>query len=222
MRFNIAVLLMLSLGCSSFPKPINPDVKDAPTANTPQSAAEEAALANILQEIRKKGSDYKISPADLLQVTVFREQDMDRTMRVSQNGEVSFPLVGNIKVGGLSQAEAENVFAEKLKEYIVSPQVTIFVKEYGNKKVFVLGEVTKPGSYELPPESKLTVLEAISLAGGFTAVAAKDRTRVIRASADGKSQSFTVEVSAITSSGQKDKDLPLEPNDVVFIPQSFF
>ncbi|MFA5138927.1 MAG: polysaccharide biosynthesis/export family protein [Elusimicrobiota bacterium] len=223
MRSPIAAVLALSLaGCSTFPKPMNPDIKDAPIAATPQSAAEEAALADILQQIRGQKSDYRISAADLLQITVFREQDMDRTVRVSQTGEISFPLVGNVKVGGLSQADAETLLAEKLKEFIVSPQVSVFVKEYGNKKVFVLGEVTKPGSYELPPESRLTVLEAISLAGGFTAVAAKDRTRVIRAMSDGKSQSFTIEVSAITSNGQKDKDISLEPNDVVFIPQSFF
>ena len=222
MRGNFLVLSLFLLGCSTFPKPINPDIKDAPTSASPQSAAEDAAVANILQQIRGQGSDYRISAADLLQITVFREQDMDRTVRVSQTGEISFPLVGNIKVGGLSQSEAESLMAEKLKEYIVSPQVTVFVKEYGNKKVFVLGEVAKPGSYELPPESRLTVLEAISLAGGFTAVAAKDRTRVIRTTADGKSRSFTIEVTDITSNGRKEKDLALEPNDVVFIPQSFF
>lgn len=165
--------------------------------------------------------DYKISAADLVHITVYQEKDLERAARVSQNGTVSFPLVGIVKIGGLSVIEAEQAIAKGLKEFLVQPQVTIFIKEYGNKRVFVLGEVGKPGSYELPTESKLTVLEAVSLAGGFTPISAPDRTRVIR-TVNGISQSFTIEVSAITKHGQRQKDLPLEPNDVIFVPQSFF
>ena len=84
-----------------------------------------------------------------------------------------------------------------------------------------MGEVQKPGSYPIPTESRLTVLEAISTAGGFTPVAAQDRARVLR-SVNGESVSYTVDVRTITREGQKDKDLVLEPNDVVFIPQSLF
>lgn len=68
----------------------------------------------------------------------------------------------------------------------------------------------------------MTVLEAITKAGGFTGIAAPDRTRVIRNTADGKSQGISIPVSAITKEGQKDKDIPLAPNDVVYVPQSFF
>jgi polysaccharide export outer membrane protein len=117
--------------------------------------------------------------------------------------------------------EAEALLSEKLKEYVINPQVTLFIKEYGNKKIFLLGEVTKPGSYELPAESKLTVLEAVTMAGGFTPIAAPDRTKVIR-TVDGKSQSFMIVVSDITKRGEKQKDIALEPNDVVYVPQSFF
>ncbi|MEK7281672.1 MAG: polysaccharide biosynthesis/export family protein, partial [Chloroflexota bacterium] len=131
------------------------------------------------------------------------------------------PLIGDVKVGGLSVSEAQDAISTKLKDFVVSPQVTIFIDEYGNKKVFVLGEVKTPGSYELPTESKLTVLEAVSLAGGFTPIAALDRTKVIRV-VDGKNQSYIIEVSAITRRGEKERDIPLEPNDVIYVPQSFF
>ena len=184
--------------------------------------AEAAAISTILQSVKSKKFDYKISPADLLKITVFREEEMNRTVRVSQNGDISFPLVGKIKVGGMHVIKAEELISKKLDEYLVNSQVTVFIEEYGNKQVFVLGEVKSPGSYELPTESDLTVLEAITKAGGFSNVAAKDRTKVIRTTPDGKSVSFTIEVSAITSQGRKDKDISLEPNDVVYIPQSFF
>jgi polysaccharide export outer membrane protein len=136
-------------------------------------------------------------------------------------GTITFPLIGSVKVGGLTTAEAEAALAKGLKEYLRSPQVTVFIKEYGNKKVFVFGQVKRPGAVELPTETKLTVLEAISQSEGFTAIAAPDRTRVVRM-VNGKSQSFVVEVSAITKRGEKDKDMVLEPNDIIFVPESMF
>jgi protein involved in polysaccharide export with SLBB domain len=207
------VLLALALaGCS------------AGRSGTPvgaQAANEEAAIASALSNIEGKGGDYRISPADLLEVTIYGNKDLDRQVRVSQNGSVSFPLIGAVTVGGMSVVDAEKALSDKLKDYLVSPQVTIFIKEYGNKKVFVFGQVAKPGSYDLPTEAKLTVLEAVSMAGGFTPIAAADRTRVIR-NVKGKSETFVVQVSAVTKRGQKEKDIPLEPNDVIYVPQSFF
>lgn len=176
---------------------------------------------SALQDVQNKKADYKISGADLLDITIYQQQDLDRKVRVSQNGTISFPLIGIVEVGGLSVNQAEEAISKKLRDYLISPQVSIFIKEYGNKKVFVLGEVKKPGSVELPTEAKLTVVEAISLAGGFTPIAAPDRTKIIR-TMDGKSQILTVEISAITKRGEKQKDLFLEPSDVVYIPQSFF
>ena len=97
----------------------------------------------------------------------------------------------------------------------------MFVEESGNKLIFVMGEVQKPGSYPIPIESRMTVLQAISTAGGFTPVASQDHARVLRY-IDGESMNYTIDVRAITRDGQKDKDMVLEPNDVVFVPQSMF
>ena len=85
----------------------------------------------------------------------------------------------------------------------------------------MLGEVAKPDTLDLPIESRLTVLEAVSLAGGCAPIAAPDRTRVIRTK-DGRNETIEVPVSDITKCGLKEKDIPLEPNDVVYVPQSFF
>lgn len=224
--FLIPLFFGLTLGCASAQRQktaAQPPSQVKSGAKVPvQAQAEEAAIASLLNSVRTKGTDYRISPADLLKITVYREDDLNREVRVSQQGTISFPLVGALRVGGMSVIEAEKALSERLSEYLRSPQLTVFVKEYGNKHVYILGEVKKPGSYELPTESQLTVLEAISLAGGFSDVAAKDRTRVIRTAADGKSVNLTIQVTDITSHGKKDKDIPLEPNDVVYVPQSFF
>lgn len=209
-------ILLGSAGCASAP------FQQKPSANLgTQKQNEEAAIADALQQVNRSKVDYQISGADLLQITVFGEKDLDRQARVSQTGEITFPLVGTVHVGGLTVPQAESALTDKLKEYLRDPHVTFFIKEYGNKKVFVFGQVTKPGAVELPTETPMTVIEAISQAGGFTPIAAPDKTRVVR-SVDGKSVSFTVEVSAITKRGEKQKDISLEPNDIVYVPVSYF
>ncbi|MFC1678626.1 polysaccharide biosynthesis/export family protein [Elusimicrobiota bacterium] len=216
------IAIFLLLGCM----PPQSRVVEAPSAPSSgqeaQAQVEEAAIASVMSTIRSKRPNYKISPADLLEITVYRMEDLSRIIRVGQQGTISYPLVGVLEVGGKSVTDAEKELSGKLKEYLRDPQVTIFIKEYGNKQIFVLGEVKEPGSFDLPTESRLTVLGAISKAGGFTQVAAKDRTKVIRTGVNGKSTTFTIEVSAITSKGKKHKDISLEPNDVIYIPQSFF
>lgn len=182
---------------------------------------EEAGIAAALKQIGQSKTDYRISSADLIAVTVYQDLEMNRKVRVNANGTVSMPLIGAVKVGGMTLIEAQAAIEGKLAQYLVNPQVSLFIEEYGNKTVFVMGEVQRPGSYPIPTESRLTVLEAISTAGGFTPVAGQDRTRVLR-NVNGVSVSYTIEVKAITQQGQKEKDLVLEPNDVIYVPQSFF
>ncbi len=209
---------ILFCACAAFH--VEPTRQEAASA-AQREAAEEAQIAAAVQQSQTKTQDYRLSGADLLQITVFGEKDMDRQARVGQTGTISYPLIGEVKVGGLTVPQAEDAIAKKLREYLRDPQVTIFIKEYGNKKVFVFGQVQKPGAIELPTETSMTVLEAVSQAGGFTQIAAPDRTRVIRL-VNGKSESFTIEVSAITKRGEKDKDMTLKPNDIVFVPESVF
>ncbi|MFH2201738.1 MAG: polysaccharide biosynthesis/export family protein [Elusimicrobiota bacterium] len=225
--FPVALMAVAVLSACAAQRAQAPNESKTPTTRAAQAAAASAGavevdLSTILQSVKQSKASYKISPVDLLEITVYREESMDRTVRVGQKGLISFPLAGEIQVGGLSTIEAERLIAEKLSEFFVDPQITVFIKEYSNKQIYVLGEVKSPGAFDLPTEKRMTVLEAISKAGGFSPVAAKDRTKVIRATPDGKNISITIEVSAITSRGEKDKDIPLEPNDVIHIPQSFF
>jgi protein involved in polysaccharide export with SLBB domain len=195
--------------------------KVAPEAVKASESKEAAALAAAMQQIARSKTDYKISSADLVAVTVYQDPDMSRKVRVNSNGTAALPLIGAVKIGGLSLLDAQAVIEAKLSKFLVNPQVSLFIEEYGNKLVFVMGEVQKPGSYPIPTEKSLTVLEAVSTAGGFTPIAAQDRTKVLR-NVNGNSVTFTIEVKAITQGGQKDKDLVLEPNDVIYVPQSFF
>jgi len=97
----------------------------------------------------------------------------------------------------------------------------VFVESYHSRRIFILGEVNNPGSYDIPPEKELTVVEAISLAGGFTEQAGVNKTKIIRVE-NGLEKTMEVKIKDITKKGNKSKDIILRPNDIVIVPQSFF
>jgi polysaccharide export outer membrane protein len=217
---SLALAAVLAGGCRTYPKAPR-EGSNPEQAATPAKVDEAAALAAAMRQATSAVVDYKISPADLVSVTVYGNQPLDRKARVNANGMIFLPLVGGVKVGGKTLAAAQALIEEKMAAYVIRPQVSLFIDEYGNKTIFVMGEVQKPGSYPIPTESRMTVLEAISTAGGFTPVAAQDRARLLRY-VNGESRSFTIDVKRITRDGHKEQDLVLEPNDVVYVPQSLF
>ena len=178
---------------------------------------------DVLQGIKQVRSSqaYKLQPGDLVEIQVFQEDAMGRTLRVSGNGTISFPLVGVVEIGGCTLEEAEQRLMLHLKDYLKNPQVSMLIKEYGNKTVYVLGQVQKPAAIQIPPEKPLTVLEAITSVGGFTDIANTSKVRVLRMQ-NGKQTSTDVDVSQITKQGNKALDIALMPGDVVFVPQSMF
>ena len=204
------VCMSLLLGCT------NASVMSQSTKDAVSTQEVTDALAQV-----RSSQSYVLQPGDLVDIRVYMEDDMNRVLRISGNGTVTFPLVGNIKIAGLSLEQAEQNLANRLTAYIRQPQVSMLVKEYGNKTVYVLGQVSKPGSIQIPPEKQLTVLEAITSVGGFTDIANTSKVRVLRME-DGKQKSMDVDVSQITKQGNKSLDISLQPGDVVFVPQSLF
>ncbi len=163
-------------------------------------------------------NDYKIGVGDLLEVDVYDEPDLTKEVRVLTDGDVSIPLLGNVRALGRSVGELERDITLKLKEkYLVNPQVTIFVKEFSN--IYVFGEVKKPGSF--PLYGRMTAFEAVTLAGGFTEVANTSKVKIIRQQA-GKEIVYEINVDKITKGGDTSEDVDLEANDRVIVPRSFF
>lgn len=177
-------------------------------------------VTSALRQVRSSQT-YVLQPGDLVDIQVYMEDSMNRVLRLSGNGTITFPLVGNIKLSGLTLEQAEQKLANRLTAYIKNPQVSMLVKEYGNKTVYVLGQVSKPAAIEIPPEKSLTVLEAITSVGGFTDIANTSKVRVLRME-NGKQKTIDVDVTQITKQGNKSMDIPLQPGDVIFVPQSMF
>ncbi len=206
----IVLLMGVLVGCASM------NTVPESTKNAVSSQEVTDALAQV-----RSSQSYVLQPGDLVDIRVYMEDNMNRVLRISGNGTITFPLVGNIKIAGLSLEQAEQDLAQHLTAYLRQPQVSMLVKEYGNKTVYVLGQVSKPGSIQIPPEKQLTVLEAITSVGGFTDIANTSKVRVLRVE-DGKQKSMDVDVSQIMKQGNKSLDIALQPGDVVFVPQSLF
>ena len=164
--------------------------------------------------------EYTVQPEDVLQISVFEEPDLTTKVRVSRSGQITFPMLGQVSVTGLTVSQVQEKLTELLgKEYLVHPQVQVFVDKPRN--VFVTGQVHKPGSYPVSTEKPTTVMEVVAMAGGFTEEADLNGTRIIRKH-NGEKQTIRVRVTDIIRKGDKEKDETVRPDDILFVPESFF
>ncbi len=160
--------------------------------------------------------EFKIGAKDLLEISVFGLEELNRTVRVSEEGKISLPLLGEIQVEGLTKTELEKKLSQLLEEkYLQDPQVTVFIKEYQSKRVFMLGAVEEPGPYELL--GRQTLLHLISQAGGLTSDAG-DEIIIIRNLQDGTNTSFRIPIDSLILEGDTELNISLEPDDIVNIP----
>lgn len=159
--------------------------------------------------------DTTIGPGDVFEVRVYKQEEMTSTYSVSAEGTISFPLIGAVDVSGKTPAQIEREIRDRLADgYLVDPQVSILVKEYRSKKISVFGQVRKPGT--LPYSEGMTIVEAISQAGGFTQMARKNAVTVTRGQEEKKTR-YTVPVESI-GEGSADNFF-MRPGDVVFVPE---
>lgn len=167
---------------------------------------------------------YLIDCTDVLNITVFDVPDLSLSIRVSGEGILSYPLIGDIMVKGLTTEEVEKILEERLSDgYLKKPDVTIrfdleLMAQYKEKEVYVLGEVKNPGTVPILGKY-LTVLEAVTKAGGFAEFAAPNRTKVIRVE-DGVEKTIMVDLNKVKD-GNKSLDIILKVGDVIVVPESF-
>jgi polysaccharide export outer membrane protein len=122
--------------------------------------------------------DYVIGPEDVLDISVWKEPDLSRSLPVRLDGKISMPLLNDVQAAGLTATELSQSITEKLKKYLNAPRVTVMVSQMNSQRIYVLGEVTRPGAYPLLPG--MTILQAISSAGGLTQFANSKRIFLLR------------------------------------------
>jgi len=205
-------------------KPVPPsesDQKNVPAEISPPESAKakgQAPGANQdIKTIEDTSRDYIIGGEDLIEISVYELPEMNKTVRVSGEGSITLPFVGEIKAEGLTQQELEKTIRGLLSErYITNPQVTVFIKEYRSKRASIIGAVKNPGSYALI--GKRTILDIISEAGGITEKASK-KLYLIRGSSSGSSsESILVDLKELIEKGNPELNLPVQAGDVISIP----
>jgi len=159
---------------------------------------------------------YRIGPGDLLELKVFQVEELSQTVRVSEDGSITLPLLGRVLVEGLTQEGVVQKLTGLLQaKYVKNPQVTIFIKEYKNQQVAVIGAVEKAGSYELVGRKNL--LQIISMAGGFSETAGNE-VFILREGPDGVTSTVAIDLKDLIVNGNQTLNVPIEPNDVINVP----
>jgi polysaccharide export outer membrane protein len=159
-------------------------------------------------------NEYRIGAKDLLEITVFNLPELNQTVRVSEDGSVTFSLLGKVEVSGMTAQELEKKLASLLdQQYTKNARVTVFIREF--QKVAVIGAVGRPGMYELVGPT--TLLQVIAQAGGLTGQAINELF-VYRQGQDGKQIRITINVEDLIIKGNQDLNIELQPKDVVNIP----
>lgn len=170
------------------------------------------------------GADYRIAARDQLQFQIFEELDSVLLQRVSSTGEISVPLLGAVKVSGLTLRESEALIEKRYREggYYLSPQVILSFQAYAPRSVSVLGQVNNPSQIDFAIErDAIGIITAITRAGGFTRVARTDSVRVMR-TINGKETSYTINVASYLDVKGAEQEFRLQPDDIVFVPERVF
>jgi polysaccharide export outer membrane protein len=182
------------------------------------SMAAGPAGASALQESGAR-VEYAIGPEDVLDIAVWNNKEISRTVPVRPDGKISLPLLNDIQAAGLTPLELSNVVMKSLAGYITEPIVSVIVREIHSFKVTVIGEVKTPGRYEL--RSRATVLDVLAMAGGLSQYAARARITVLRRQGD-KVREIPYDFERITArAGTKNaaqEDFCVEPGDAIVVP----
>ena len=164
---------------------------------------------------------YVLSPNDVVQVKVYQEDDLETKMRIGKDGTTSFPLIGVINLGGKTVAQAADLIRARLADgYLVNPQITVSVIEYAKRRFTVLGQVQKPGTYEIPNEESMTFLQAVAMAGGYTRLANRGSVTVTRM-VGGKKINFNLDLKSATSD-LNTQPFEILPDDTITVAERIF
>ncbi len=181
-----------------------------------------AVVLGSFGQISNKTENYLLNASDLLRIEVFQEPELFRELRVARDGSIVLPLIGKVYVGGKTIFDAERLITELYdRDYLVNPQINLTIMEYALRRVNVIGQVNKPGIVVFPPEEEMTLLEAISLAGGFNRLADKRKVTLTRNLPNGETETFTIDTSKLIA-GDNPMSWDLQKDDMIFIPERVF
>ncbi|MGA2098547.1 MAG: polysaccharide biosynthesis/export family protein [Candidatus Acidiferrum sp.] len=206
MRMNRWFWLMLLLGSLTVPSFAQT------AASKPQS---DDKTATVKDKLPTDDPNYVIGPDDEVIVTVWKEPDISRTVPVRPDGKISLPLLNDVQAGGLTPMQLTAEITARLAKFISAPQVTVIVSRVTPQRIFVTGEVARAGAYPLTPT--MTILEAVSIAGGLTPFAKQSKIYVLRTE-NGKQSRIPVNYKEVLNGHKPEQNVVLKSGDTVVVP----
>jgi polysaccharide biosynthesis/export protein len=214
----VAVAAIVSLAA---PAAAQAPVAPAPVAQPPAAPANQAPSAmpdpnRAAIESSTPAGDYRIGPEDILHIIVWKNDAMSRVVLVRPDGFISLPLLNDVQAAGLTPIQLRDVLNRRLAEYMPSPEVSVIVNDVRSFKVSVIGEVIRPGRYDL--KSATTALDVLAAAGGFNPFANRTRIVVLRPNGGGPMKRIPFNYNKVVSSGGEQENIYLQPGDIVLVP----
>ena len=171
--------------------------------------------AAIAQDAAQATDPYTVLPGDLLQILVWKEEDLQMDVLVRPDAAFSFPLAGDISTNGLSVVELQEELTKRLSRYISNPVVTVSVKEVLGNKVYVIGQVNRPGEFVVNP--RVDVMQALSMAGGLTAFASANDVKILRRKG-GQQFALSFKYNDVLKGRDLSQNVMLQSGDIVVVP----
>jgi polysaccharide export outer membrane protein len=184
----------------------------------PKKPAQPAVPAMWSTDAKKPATadpNYVIGDQDVLDVSVWKEPEVSRVVPVRPDGKISLPLLNDVQAAGLTPAQLAAEITESLKKYVTSPQVTVIVTTINSQRVYILGEVTRPGAFPLLPG--MSVLQALSSAGGFTQFA-KVKNIFVRRVENGRESKYPFNYKDVINGKRPEQDILLKAGDTIVVP----
>lgn len=218
MRLSYALVVGLTAVCGIAPAFAQSPVSAPIPAGAPSLDGASLSAGHAIERFLNIVTDaYTIGAEDVLEITVWRNQDLSKVVQVRPDGKFSLPVIRDVVAVGKTPSQLADEITRRLKEYVQNPVVAISVKEVNSYAIFVLGEVARPGKY--PLKSKTTLLQGITIAGGFTPVAARNQVVIFRFGENGSGmQTLTSSYDDIVLRGGIAGNLELRAGDTVVVP----
>src|SRR5580698_2970137 len=210
---RLQLLTVLWLTVSAIPARAQQDA-------SPKKPAQPAVPAISAEDASSKkpattDPNYVIGDQDVLDVSVWKEPEVSRVVPVRPDGKISLPLLNDVQAAGLNPGQLAAQITESLRKFVTNPQVTVIVTTINSQRVYILGEVTRPGAFPLLPN--MTVLQALSSAGGFTQFARETKIYVLR-NENGKQVKHPFNYKDVVKAKNTDQDIVLKAGDTIVVP----
>lgn len=208
----LAIVAAAATSAPVLPQTPNPQSTQTTQTASTRSTAERPEGVN---PPAKAGKDYIIGADDVLDVSVWKEQELTRSLQVRPDGKISMPLLGDVQAAGLTPGQLAQNVSDRLKKYLTAPQVTVILTQINSQRVYVTGEVTRPGAYPVLPG--MTILQAISSAGGLTPFANSKKIFLMRDENHIQTK-YPFSYKDVLDGRKAEENLPVKAGDTIVVP----